>query len=203
MRATLFICFLLTATLSWAKQIPIDTQASQMQWFGQKKVPGSDHRGTVQLKRGMVNIDKNNQIMGGSLIIDMTSIKNEDLSGRWKTKLENHLNSEDFFHTKKYPKAIFKITKVNTSRSQLVQVIGNLTLRGVTHTESFELKIEKRRENGKSFLVATGEIEIDRNKYGVTYNSETSLINKAIKVAKDKVIKDNIKLTLNLRTETL
>jgi hypothetical protein len=45
--------------------------------------------------------------------------------------------------------------------------------------------------------------QLDRAKYGVTYNSETSVLKKAIKIAKDKVIKDMIKISLQLQSQAI
>lgn len=197
MKSVLFALVLFSVSVAWSKQVPIDTTKSSLEWLGQKKVPGGDHKGTVKIKKGMVNMDKKSMLTGGTLVIDMTTIEDTDLSGKYKKKLEDHLNSEDFFHVKKHPEATFKITKVEPTRSDVFKVTGNLTLRGNTHAETFDVQVKKK---GKIWM-ASGDIEFDRTKYGVTYNSETSLLKKAVKLAKDKIIKDKIKLTLNLQTQ--
>lgn len=199
MKLLVSICFLLITAVSQAKQVPLDTSASSIQWLGQKKIPGGDHKGTVSVKKGSVNFDKNMKLIGGTIIIDMNSIVDTDLSGKWKTKLEGHLNSEDFFHVSKHQEASFKITKVEPTRSDIFKVTGNLTIRGKTNAETFEIKIGKK---GK-IMTATGEVTIDRTKYGVTYNSEAPAYQKITKVAKDKIIKDEIQLTLNLATQKI
>ena len=200
MKILLFVTVLFAAILAQAKQVDIDTSASKVQWLGQKKVPGGDHKGTVGIKKGMINLNEKNELIGGTIIIDMKSITDTDLSGKWKTKLESHLHSEDFFHTKKHPEASYKITKVEKTRSDLLKVTGNLTLRGKTHPESFEIKVDSKKVKKGKLMMASGELEFDRNKYGVTYNSEASVLRKAVKIAKDKIITDKIKLTVNLQT---
>lgn len=199
MKALVLLMILFTAPSVLAKQVPLDTTASTIEWLGRKVIPGGDHKGTVKLKKGSINLDEHNQLVGGTLVIDMNSIEDTDLSGKYKTKLENHLNSEDFFHVAKHPVANFKITKVELTRSDLVKITGNLTIRGTTNQESFNVKVER---NGKS-MTATGLLEIDRNKYGITYNSESSSLKNAIKLAKDKIIKDDIQLTIHLQSKTL
>lgn len=204
MKSVFFPLLMLFCTIAQAKQVPLDPSASQITWKGEKKLPGAgDHTGSVQIKKGSINLNENNELIGGSIVIDMTSIQNQDLSGKYKTKLESHLNSEDFFHVKKHPEATFKITKVEKTRSDLYKVTGNLTLRGETHTETFEVQVGSKREKRKKFMTASGDININRVKYGVTYNSETGLMKKAVKVAKDKIIKDNIELTLSLQSQAL
>lgn len=197
---SVIICAVIAFTsITFAKQVAINSKASTIEWTGQKKVPGGDHNGVVQIKKGTVNFDKSMTLTGGTLVIDMTSIEDKDLTGKWKKKLEDHLNSEDFFDVKNNKEASFKITKVTTTRSNLVKVTGNLTLRGKTHSETFEVAIGKKG----NVMTASGSIEFDRNKYGVTYNSEASVLKKAIKLAKDKIIKDKIKLDINLQTEKI
>ncbi len=180
-----------------AISIEINPGESQIMWLGQKIAAGSEHKGTIKIKKGTVSIDQNRNLQGGSLTIDMTSIENQDLAGQWKKKLETHLHSDDFFNTDQFKEAYFKIVKVTPSRSDLFTVTGNLTIRGITHSESFDVRIE----NHHQFLKATGTIEFDRLKYGVSYNSEKKALKKLIAVAKDQIIKDQIKLELNLKTK--
>ncbi len=204
MKAFFLLTIFLTATIAQAKQVPLDTTSSQVQWKGEKKLLGAgDHTGLVKIKSGTINLNETNELIGGTIVIDMTSIENKDLSGKYKTKLESHLDSEDFFHVKKHPEANFKITKVDKTRSNLYTVTGNLTIRGETHPESFDVVVESKKVKDGKIMIATGEITINRTKYGVTYNSEASVLNKAIKIAKDKVIKDSINLTLELKTQKI
>lgn len=199
MKTFLTVSAFLFSFSSFAKQATIDPGASKIDWVGQKTVPGGDHKGIVKLKNGSVNLDEKMQPIGGTVVIDMTTIEDQDLSGEWKKKLQDHLNSADFFDTANHKEAVFKITKVTPSRSNLYTITGNLTLRGQTHPETFDIKVEKKG----NVMVATGTISFDRNKYGVTYNSETSVLKKVVNIAKDKVIKDQIQLTVNLQTEKI
>lgn len=193
------LSILLASFVASAKQVSIDTAKSSIEWVGQKTVPGDDHTGTVKVKEGTIKLDDKMMVTGGTITIDMNSINNKDLTGEWKKKLEGHLKSEDFFAVEKFPEATFKITKVTPSGRNAYQITGNLTLRGKTDTETFNLTIAPQ---GK-VITAEGKLSFDRNKYGITYNSETSVVKKIAKVAKDKVIKDKIELTVNLTTATL
>ena len=199
MKILLLIVAVFAFNFAQAKQVPLDTKTSILTWVGQKQVPGGDHNGTVKVKSGNVEFGKDMALTGGMLVIDMTSIDNKDLSGDWKKKLEGHLNSEDFFHVKKFPDAKFKITKVEKTRSDLVKVTGDLTIRDKTNSETFEVKVA---QEGKTW-VATGDLMFDRTKYGVTYNSQSWSLKNAVKVAKDKIIKDQIKLSLKLATQAI
>ncbi len=197
-----FICLLgsfFIAQITFAKQVPLDHKNSSIEWSGKKKFTGDSHNGTIQIKKGTVNLDDANMLVGGTIILDMTMINDMDLSGSYKKKLEDHLKSADFFDVANYRDASFKITKVTATRSNSHQVTGNMTIRGTTHPETFELIIEKK---GKK-MIARGDIEINRTKYNVSYNQEANLLNKAISIAKDKIIEDKINLTLNLQTQSI
>ena len=184
---------------AYAKQVAVDTKASKIQWTGKKIVGDDSHTGTVKVKKGTVKLDKDNKLVGGSLVIDMTTIADSDLSGKWKKKLEDHLASDDFFNTKEHKEASYKITKVEPGRSNVYTVTGNLTIRGKTHPETFEVIVEKKGQT----MLAKGEIKFDRAKYDVKYNSEAGFLKKAISIPKDKVIDDDIQLSLNLQTQKL
>src|SRR5690348_2367121 len=80
----------------------VNTAASSIAWTA-KKVTGQ-HQGTVMVKDGSLQIKKG-IFLGGHVTIDMTSIKNADLSPEYAGKLEDHLKSDDFFSTSKFPVA--------------------------------------------------------------------------------------------------
>ena len=197
-----FICLLsalFIVQVSSAKQVQLDKKNSSIQWVGKKKFTGDSHNGTIQIKKGNINLDDANKLVGGTIIIDMTTIDDKDLSGNYKKKLEDHLKSDDFFDVANNKEASFKITKVTPTRSSAYQVTGNMTIRGKTHPETFEIVIEK---DGK-IMTAEGDIEINRTKYGVSYNEEANLLKKAVSITKDKIIADKINLTLKLQTQKI
>lgn len=41
-----------------------------------------------------------NQVVGGTFVLDMTSINSTDLTGEYQTKLNNHLKNGDFLKLK-------------------------------------------------------------------------------------------------------
>ena len=181
------------------KSLTIDTKASKIEWLGQKKIPGKDHRGTVGIKKGNAEFDDKMNLTGGSIVIDMTTIENTDLSGKYKQKLLDHLKSDDFFDVTKNKEASFKITKVEKVEDNSYNVTGTLTVRGKSNEETFKIKVEKK----SGFMLATGQLKFNRTKYGVNYNSESSALKKAVSIPKDKIIKDDIQLTLSLQTQKM
>ena len=94
-----------------ADTIWVDIQRSQIEWIGRKLT--GEHSGTMRLKEGWVTRN-GSTLIGGKLIIDMTSIENTDIeSPEYRIKLEDHLKSSDFFNVDSFPQAILEIKKSN------------------------------------------------------------------------------------------
>ena len=87
------------------------------------------------------------------------------------TKVEdrdNHLKNEDFLNVEQYPEIKFEIISVD-DRS----VTGNVTIKDQTQKETFDLdykgiSLNPLNNKNTAGLVITGEL--DREKYGVTFN---------------------------------
>jgi polyisoprenoid-binding protein YceI len=145
--------------------------ASDVHWWGYKvaKSEASSHNGTVNVKSGDM-VMKGNQLVGGSFVLDMTSITSTDLTGEYQTKLNSHLKTGDFFEVEKYPTATFKITSVKKNNDKIYNslVSGNLTVKGKTNPISFPAKINYSK--GVVSLVSN-KFTFDRQKFDVAYKS--------------------------------
>lgn len=145
--------------------------ASDVHWWGYKvaKSEASSHDGTVKVKSGDM-IMKGNQLVGGSFVLDMTSINATDLSGEYQGKLNGHLKNGDFFEVEKFPTASFKITGVKKNSDKIYNsvVTGDLTVKGKTNTISFPAKISYSK--GVVSLVSN-KFSFDRQKFDVAYKS--------------------------------
>src|SRR5688572_10468855 len=86
----------------------VDAAKSKLTWVG-KKVTG-EHSGTINIAEGSLTT-KSNKVTGGTFTIDMTSLKDTDITNPdGQARLEGHLKSDDFFSTDKHPKATFVIS---------------------------------------------------------------------------------------------
>ncbi|WP_419868320.1 YceI family protein [Chryseobacterium sp. CT-SW4] len=145
--------------------------ASDVHWWGYKvsKSEATSHDGTVKVKSGDM-VMKGNELVGGSFVLDMTSINATDVSGESQTKLNGHLKNGDFFEVEKYPTAAFKITSVKKNNDKIYNyvVTGNLTVKGKTNTISFPAKIQYSK--GVVSLVSN-KFSFDRQKFDVAYKS--------------------------------
>jgi polyisoprenoid-binding protein YceI len=100
-----------------------------------------------------------------------------------------HLRSADFFDVDNHPKMTFKSTSIRKIGDDEYEVTGDLTIRGVTHPETFTVVYEGGGKdpwgNEKAGFSVTGSI--DRTKYGLVWNAalETGgvLVGEEVKVS--------------------
>jgi polyisoprenoid-binding protein YceI len=150
----------------------VDIQQSSLRWIGYYLFSFGEHNGTINLKKGEL-VMTNDQLTGGSFEIDMTTITNLDMpADDGGNSLVNHLKSDDFFSTDKFPSASFEIAKVEpikdaTADQPNVEITGTLTLKGVKNTLKFPAKV---KSNG-STITAEAKFKFDRTKWNVHYNS--------------------------------
>ena len=156
----------------------IDTSSSNVDWFG-KKVTG-EHNGSINIKEGSLEV-ASGAIKGGTVIIDMQSITNEDVENEdYKAKLEGHLKSEDFFSVEKFPTAKLVLTDVEKSGDEY-SFTGDLTIKGITKPVSFKGKSLADADHVK----VGGAITIDRSDYDVKYGSSSFFDNLGDKMIYD------------------
>ena len=104
------IVFSLIMTTSLYSQNKLNISESSLNWEG-KKVTGSGHNGSLQFGDSNVLME-NGKIISGVFSVDMTSLTCDDLTGKGKKSLENHLKSDDFFAVDKHNIASLIIEKV-------------------------------------------------------------------------------------------
>lgn len=182
---SLIVAVLFQSELSAQESFNVDSKASKLEWVG-KKVTGK-HNGTILVKSGKVNLEKNG--VTGNFEIDMNQIVVKDLSGEYKTKLENHLKSDDFFSVEKFPTATFVISSSKDLGKGKYNITGDLTIKGITNSVSFPATITKNSAG----LKAEADITFDRTKWNVQYNSGNFFEGLG-----DKMIYDDIELKLEL-----
>ena len=164
----------------------IENETSFITWTG-REVSTSFHYGTIDLTSGQFELSEG-LISSGEFVVDMTTIKNQDLpSESAQDRLETHLKSEDFFSVEAYPTA-----KISISQSEKISdgkwlVSGDLTIKKFTHPIEFEMI--NSLEGWNATLV------FDRSLYEVKFRSGTFF-----EMLGDKMIYDDIELEINLKT---
>jgi polyisoprenoid-binding protein YceI len=185
--AIAFIFALFAFAAPPATKYKVDTKASTVVWTG-KKLTGQ-HTGSVPISAGELVVD-GKTVKEGNFEIDVNGLTNSDLTDKDRnTKLVNHLKSDDFFGTDKYPKATFVISSVVPGSGNDYTIKGKLTIKGKTNDIEFPATIVA---DGKQ-LTATAKIVVDRSKYDVRYGSKTFFENIG-----DKAISDEFELDVKL-----
>jgi polyisoprenoid-binding protein YceI len=196
MKKTIFlsIAILLSAVLGVNTQTKYkaDVANSKINWVG-KKVTG-EHTGTINLLSGEFTIN-NGMIEKARFEVDMTSIKNVDLTDEsYRTKLEGHLKSDDFFGVVAYPKATFVLDKPVKIEKGITLVKGNMTIKGITQAVEIKTVFSESADGMRIYATIT----IDRTKFNVKYGSGSFFENLG-----DKTIYDEFYLTISLLANKL
>lgn len=152
---------------------------------------GKPHEGTIQLASGTLVTAANGKAKGGNFVINMKSLVYPDpKTGKGGNGLEEHLHSDDFFSTMRYPTATFRTTKiVPGTKPNEYTITGNLTLKGVSNVITFPAIINAEGDK----LKAQAMVTINRTLWGITYKSYNFLAQ-----VKDDMIPNDIKLSMNL-----
>jgi polyisoprenoid-binding protein YceI len=164
----------------------IENETSYVTWTG-REVSTSFHYGTIDLASGQFELSEG-LISSGEFVVDMTTIKNQDLPSEFaQDRLETHLKSDDFFSVEAYPTA-----KISISQSAIISegkwlVSADLTIKNFTHPIEFEMV--NSVEGWNASLV------FDRSLYEVKFRSGTFF-----EMLGDKMIYDDIELEINLKT---
>ena len=177
------------STSSAVKATIVNSEKSTISWVG-KKVLGQ-HNGKVKIQSGTIST-KNGVLAGGSFVIDMKSITNDDLTDAdYNKKLIGHLTSTDFFNVAEFPAANLKITKVLklTNKANTYNLTADLTIKGITKSITFPATFKAA---GSGFE-GNAKITIDRTLWDIKYGSSNFFEGLG-----DKAIKNEIELNVYL-----
>jgi len=151
-------------------QYTVDAGASQVEWAGRN--PNTCHIGTVDIAEGVIDIKDGT--VSGTVEIDMNTIHNTNLEGdESQPVLEAHLQSDDFFFTKMFPKAVFTVKEAKRIEpcwltTPNYHVNGELKLRGVSADLEFDATVALAEDGS---LVMEAHFDIDRTRWNVIYGS--------------------------------
>ena len=106
---------------------------------------------------------------------------------------DDHIRSDDFLDVEKYPNITFKSKSINKGKGNDFQIVGDLTIHGVTKEVTLDAEYEGSakdpRGNERSAFTANGEIS--RKDYGMTWNK--------VLEAGGFVVGDEVKITLEIQ----
>lgn len=86
---------------------------------------------------------------------------------------DEHLRSIDFLHVKEYPNMVFVAQSFKKKKSDLYQVKGTLTLRGVTKPVQLDVKAGKVTTgfDGEKRIGFSAETKLNRKDFGINFNA--------------------------------
>lgn len=159
----------------------IQPESSTVNWTG-KKILGL-HTGTINIHSGYLSFE-NEDLTGGEIMIDMTSIIITDIKDPLIYKdFFDHLNNDDFFSVDRFKTAKLSITQAEKTDGKY-KISGDLTIKDITNPVSFTASVEIFTD----FLHALGEIVIDRTLYNMKYGSGKFLSNLGDKLIHDEFV---------------
>jgi polyisoprenoid-binding protein YceI len=100
---------------------------------------------------------------------------------------DNHLRSADFFDAANNPQITFVSKKVTKVDDKNLVINGDLTIRGVTKNMDVPVRVMFLRDGRGRFK---GEFQINRQEFGVKYNSRMNPIEDTVNVQFDLNVAD-------------
>ena len=176
---------LISISFSYSQSLTANKTQSLIRWYGEE-LTGKTHFGNLSFKEGRIEL-QDGLIIGGTFVVNMTSLSVEDLSGGAKARLEGHLRSDDFFSVDKYPEATLKISQKAKVEGDVQKLYGELTIKGIKHAVDFSIILVDKK-------TATANLTFDRSKYNVRFRSGSFFENLG-----DKLILDDIRMEVSLQ----
>ncbi|WP_394748900.1 YceI family protein [Spongiimicrobium salis] len=136
-----------------------NVKTTRLQWVGMAAIGNYAPEGTLEVK-DIFWKRKDSSITSLKVIVDMKSLDQENKN------LKNHLKNKDFFHVKKYPEAVFELTKPFSIKSDQ-RITGKMTIKDKTQIEEIPLKVQFKNNQ----ILLSFEHRFNRIDYGITYNS--------------------------------
>lgn len=116
---------------------------------------------------GVMEFDGENVASGTvELTVQMASIDTDD------EKRDGHLKTGDFFDVEKYPTMTFKSTKISNVKGSSFQMVGILTLKGVSKEVTFDCEFNGTLVDpwGNTRAGFSAETEINRQDFNVSFS---------------------------------
>ncbi len=166
---------LVTAQVFCANEFTIDPGHSSAN-FAVKHLMISTVHGRFSDVSGTIIYDDKDPSKSSVLVVIKTAGVNTDNQSR-----DKHLRSADFFETDKYPEMRFQSTRVEAV-GDLLQVTGNLTMKGVTHQIMLPITLARAEVKGKTRLGIEAGTTLNRFDYNISYDSTGASVGKDIKI---------------------
>ena len=145
----------------------IDTSHSDIQ-FSVRHMMISKVRGRFENFSGTVNFDESNPTNTTvEIAVDLNSINTRD------EKRDGHLRSADFFDVENHPTMTFVSKKVEQTDEFNGRLIGDLTIRGVTHEVALDVQYSGTAKSPWGTVSAgfSAKGKVNRKEFGLNWNA--------------------------------
>lgn len=144
----------------------IDPAHSEAQ-FAVKHMMFTTVRGHFNVLSGSLNMDE--QHPENSWVEAQVDASSVDTRSDYR---DGHLRSADFFDVEKYPTINFKSNKVERVKGDEYNVLGDLTMHGVTKPVQFKAEYAGKGKNpyGKVVAGLSAKTKINRKEFGLNWN---------------------------------
>lgn len=147
----------LALSLGLMAQAQAETKAYKMDPFHTSVIISWDHFGfshptaTIADVSGTINFDKQNPEKSSvEVTIPITKLTTQ------VAKLDEEFKSAEYFDIAHYPEATFKSRKVINKGHNKVDIVGDLTLKGISHSVTLHAKLNKEGEHPLAKKAAVG-----------------------------------------------
>jgi len=128
----------------------------------------TDVHGTFNKAQGTVDLDEKDPTKSKvNIDIDVASVDTRD------AKRDEHLKSPDFFDAANHPKISFKSTQIKKAGKDKFKVTGDLTMRGVTKSATFDVSGPTQPIKNPWGMVVRGVSvsgKVNRKDFNVSWN---------------------------------
>lgn len=135
--------------------------------FSAKHMMVTTVRGHLGPVSGAIELDETDFTKSEiEVVIDVANLQTRD------EKRDAHLKSGDFFDVENWPSAIFKSTRIEARGDDKYNVVGELSVRGVTKEITLDTQFEGFASNpwGQKLVAFTASTKINRKDWGLNWN---------------------------------
>jgi polyisoprenoid-binding protein YceI len=117
--------------------------------------------------------------------VDVASLDTQE------SQRDDHLRSPDFFHAERHPQIEFTSTEIHPIEDETFEIVGELTLRGVTREVVLTAEIQGTETDpwGNERVALEVRGQLNRSDYGMTFNqvlgSGNVLVSDKVRLALD------------------
>jgi polyisoprenoid-binding protein YceI len=165
------------------------------------EIDAAHSQATFSIKHMMISTVKGHfKVLSGHLHIDEQNPANSWVDAQVETasidtrdeRRDGHLKSPDFFDAATYPTLNFKSTKVEHVGGNEYNVIGDLTMHGVTNPVTFKAQYNGQGKNpwGQQIAALDATAKINRKPWGLYWNQAHE--------ARGWVVAEEVKIEIDL-----